>query len=404
MLRELSRVTIMALAGLVATLAFGGAAQAASEKVLYSFSGGIDGNGPTSAVVFDAAGSLYSTTQAGGSAGFGTVFKISPSSGGTWSENVLYSFLGGADGNTPSASVIFDKSGNLYGTTYFGGTAQLGTVFKLSSNPDGTWTETTIHTFSGLDGSNPTANLVFGAAGNLYGTTSTGGATDGGTAFELTPNGDGSWSEKVIFNFPNNTAGGADPYAGLTVDSSGNLYGITLYGGNKTLGNVFELSPSSTGWTIKNLHAFAGNPDGQYPEASVIFDTAGNLYSTTVAGGTATCSCGTVFRLTPSGSGWIEKTLHSFNGTPGNGPFAGLILDSANNLYGAAYETSTRIGGMIFEINLATGAFSDLHNFGGAGDGTGPLGTLILDSTGNLYGTTLSGGAFGAGTVYEVTP
>jgi len=401
---KLSRMTIVALAGLVATLAFGGAARAATEKVLYSFSGGADGNGPTSAVVFDAGGNLYGTTQAGGSAGFGTVFKISPSSGGTWLESVLYSFLGGADGNTPAASVIFDNSGNLYGTTYFGGTAQLGTVFKLSPNVDGTWTKTTIHTFSGPDGSNPTANLVFDTVGNLYGTTSTGGSTDGGIAFELAPNDGGSWSEKVIFNFPNNTAGGADPYAGLTLDSSGNLYGITLYGGNKTLGNVFELSPSGAAWTIKNLHAFAGSSDGEYPEASVVFDTAGNLYSTTVAGGTATCSCGTVFRLKPSGTRWTETVLHSFNGTPGNGPFAGLVLDSANNLYGTTYETSTRIGGMVFRIDLATGAFTDLHNFAGAGDGTGPLGTLILDSTGNLYGTTLSGGASGAGTVYEVTP
>jgi uncharacterized repeat protein (TIGR03803 family) len=301
MLRRLSWITIAALAGLSVTIAFSGAAQAATEQVLYSFSGGGDGNGPTSALVFDAAGNLYSTTQTGGSAGFGTVFELSPSTGGTWSENVLYSFLGGADGNTPAASVIFDNSGNLYGTTYFGGTAQLGTVFELSPSGGGAWTETTIHTFGGIDGSNPTANLVFGNSGNLFGTTSVGGSGDGGTVFELTPSGGGSWSEKVIFNFPNNTAGGAYPYAGLTFDSSGNLYGITSYGGAKTLGNVFELSPSGGSWAIKNLHAFGGNPDGQYPEAAVIFDTTGNLYSTTVGGGTSTCGCGTVFRLKPFG-------------------------------------------------------------------------------------------------------
>jgi uncharacterized repeat protein (TIGR03803 family) len=405
MTRTFFQVTVVTLVGLALTLVFTGAAQAATEKVLYSFSGGPDGNGPAAPLVFDAAGNLYGTTQQGGSAGFGTVFELSPGSDGTWSERILYSFLGGADGSTPGAAALtFDGAGNLYGTTFAGGTANMGTVFKLTPGNGGNWSETVIHTFSGPDGSTPTANVIFDKAGNLYSITDSGGTTGQGNVFELTPEGNGTWSEKVLFNFPQNFPYGTQPYAGLTFDSSGNLYGTTQYAGSKGSGNVFELSPSGDTWTIKNLHTFAGSPDGQYPEGNVIFDNAGNLYSTTAYGGASSCSCGTVFRLTPSGGGnWTEKVIHSFADTPGKGPYVGLVLNpSSNSLYGTTDYDENQFNGTVFQLSLDTGTLTTLHVFTGP-DGSAPNG-LVLDSAGNLYGTTTLGGSLGYGTVFEVTP
>ncbi|MFZ0322229.1 MAG: choice-of-anchor tandem repeat GloVer-containing protein [Candidatus Sulfotelmatobacter sp.] len=403
--RRLSQLIIVVFAGLAPILTLTSLARAATEKILYSFSGTADGSGPNAAVIFDASGNLYGTTEEGGSTGSGVVFKLTPNSGGTWSESVLYSFAGETDGYLPAGSLIFDSAGNLYGTTYGGGSEGGGTVFKLSPTTSGPWTKTILLNFTGPNGSAPQANLIFDAAGNLYGTTENGGSLEGGTVFQLVPGTGGTWTQNILFNFPITSGGNqASPTAGLIFDSVGNLYSTALYGGSRGLGNVFELSPSGTGWTIKNLHAFTGSPDGEYPEASVIFDSAGNLYSTAVAGGSGTCSCGTVLRLKPSGAAWTEQILHSFSYTPGNFPGAGLVLDSANNLYGVAYETSTRLGGSAFKISLTTGAFTTLHTFGSGGDGEGPLGTLIFDSAGNLYGTTVFGGALGGGTVYEITP
>jgi uncharacterized repeat protein (TIGR03803 family) len=404
MQRRLSQLIIVALAGLASALTLSQPAQAATEKILYSFTGTMDGDGPNAAVIFDAAGNLYGTTEEGGTTASGVVFRLTPNSDGTWSESVLYSFAGETDGYAPAGSLIFDGAGNLYGTTYGGGSEGGGTVFKLSPTVSGPWTKTILLNFTGPNGSAPQANLIFDAAGNLYGTTENGGSLEGGTVFELIPGTGGTWTQNILFNFPITSGRNqASPAAQLTFDSSGNLYSTALYGGTGK-GNVFELSPSGGSWTIKNLHTFTGNPDGEYPEASVIFDTAGNIYSTTVAGGTSACSCGTLFRLKPSGAAWTERVLHSFSGTPGNFPGSGLVLDSANNLYGTAYETGTRLGGSAFKISLTTGAFTTLHTFGSAGDGEGPLGTLIFDSAGNLYGTTVFGGALGGGTVYEITP
>jgi uncharacterized repeat protein (TIGR03803 family) len=403
MKRRLSQVTIMALAGLVASLALIGSAQAATEKVIYNFSGA-DGSAPHAGLIFDAARNLYGTTTYGGSAGFGTVFKLSPDVDGTWSESVLYSFQGGTDGSLPFGTLIFDHAGNLYGTASNGGYA-FGTVFELSPNTDGTWTENSIHIFTCCsDGSVPYANLIFDTAGNLYGITTNGGAFGSGTVFELTPEAGGSWSESLLYSFANSGSGGNIPMGGLVMDSVGNLYGTTSQGGSAGGGNVFELSPSPGTWNINVLHNFTGNGDGAVPNAGVIFDTAGNLYGTTGNGGAAKCACGTVFRLKPSSAGgWIERVMHSFNGTPGNGPGGALVLDTANNLYGTTYYSGKEVNGMVFKLDPSTGVYTVLHMFSGT-DGSGPSGSVVLDSAGNLYSTTAAGGANGKGVVFEVIP
>jgi uncharacterized repeat protein (TIGR03803 family) len=398
---------VMVSATMIAMVGLPGTAHAATEKILYTFNDTPDGGGPAGGVIFDAAGNLYGSTAAGGKSGLGTVFKLSPKSDGTWSESVLYSFPGGTDGRNPIGALIFDQAGNLYGATVNGATKATGTVFRLSPNSDGTWTHTTIHTFGvGADGWTPSGGLIFDTAGNLYGATSRGGVLGGGTVFQLTPNTDGTWSESVIFNFPKPPGiggGGSEPQGGMVFDSSGNLYGMTLQGGTSSLGNVFRLSPSNGGWTIRDLHSFTDSGgDGGLARGGVIFDAAGNLYGTTEIGGTAACSCGTIFRLKPV-NGWTERVLHSFGGNPAQNPVTGLVLDSANNLYGTTVDNPFNDNGSVFKLNLVTGAFTVLHIFTGA-DGASVSGPLVLDSAGNLYGTTGGGGVSGSGIVYEITP
>jgi uncharacterized repeat protein (TIGR03803 family) len=271
-----------------------------TEKVLYSFGAyGTDGVVPYAGLIFDAAGNLYGTTYAGGTYyQYGTVFELTPAAGGGWTEKVLHNFVAnGTDGYYPWAGLAFDRFGNLYGTTSTGGTYEGGIVFELTPAGSGGWTETVLHRFgNAMDGSGPLAGLIFDAAGNLYGTTSGGGTYDG-TVFELTPAGGGSWTEKVLWSFGSGTDGFA-PQVGLVFDAAGNLYGTTPWGGTNGYGTVFELTPAgSGGWTEAVLHNFNefGNGDGYYPLAALILDAAGNLYGTTSVGGTY--NNGTVFEL-----------------------------------------------------------------------------------------------------------
>src|ERR1035441_332430 len=230
------------LAIIAATLFVTSTWATAQEKVLHNFNNnGTDGTNPRAGLIFDAAGNLYGTTENGGTNGVGTVFELTPTAGGGWTETVLYSFCSQAnctDGYQPWAGLIFDAAGNLYGTTVYGGTADTtcsycGTVFELTPNGSGGWTETVLHSFGdGTDGFYPSAGLIFDAAGNLYGTTAMGGTYDypwDGTVFELTPAAGGGWTEKVLYSF----GGGTDGYwpeAGLIFDAAGNLYGTTYSG------------------------------------------------------------------------------------------------------------------------------------------------------------------------------
>jgi uncharacterized repeat protein (TIGR03803 family) len=417
----------LALAVLILTTT---GALAATEKILHSFDV-YDGGDPSAGLVFDAQGNLYGTTIGGGPGGHGTVFELSPASGGGWTETVLYGFTGAQDGSGPFATVIFDAQGNLYGTTEEGGAHGYGVVFELTPGSGGKWTEAVLHSFAGgTDGANPEADLAFDSKGNLYGTTPTGGQPFGlGTVFKLTPVGGGSWKETIIRRFQGGSDGNA-PVAGVIFDAAGNLYGTTTSGGSAGCGGsgcgiVFQLKPTDTGrWTGHVLHRFNGGADGSAPLSDVIFDTSGNIYGTTAAGGNSGCvdgfGCGTVFELSPmSGSGWKEHVIYRFKGhTDGANP-RGLVLDTAGHLYGTTYAGGT-VGcgfvgcGTVFELEpsgpsqQAKWQNTVLHIFrpgrSGDGDGSTPVAGPILDAAGDVYGTTAKGGVANSGTVFEITP
>ena len=278
------------------------------ETPLYKFSGGSDGSNPYGAtVVFDQAGNLYGTTYGGGggscSGGCGLVYKLTPAGSG-WTESVIYSFAGGADGSAPWAGVTLDQAGNLYGTTSAGGASGYGTVYELSPAGSG-WTKRTLYSFQRQqDGANPYASLIFDQSGNLYGATQYGGSGSGGTVFELSPSG-GSWIFTTLYSFIGSGGGLAKgPVASLVMDGAGNLYGTTAGDGVYRFGSAFKLTHGTSGWTYAALHDFSSGLDGGSIRSNVVFDAAGNLYGTASSGGTgnpATCvgSCGVVWQITP---------------------------------------------------------------------------------------------------------
>ena len=329
------------------------------ESLLYTFTGDVDGSVPIAPLIFDAGGNLYGTTEYGGCPGWnscGTVFQLVPNANGSWTQTVLYAFGGGAGGHLPTGGLVFDKAGNLYGTTWYGGVpAGCGTVFELAPNPGGGWTESVIHAFTGCvngnDGVAPRGELILDSAGNLYGITTFGGAgaSASGTVFELVSNADGSWTEKMLHSF---TGGrdGAYPFSGLIWDASESLYGTAEEGGAYGNGTLFKLAPTSNGsWTFQVLHQFTGGKDGANPFARLIFDAAGNLYGATSGGGAH--GYGVVFKLTQTSSGgWKETVLHAFQDTPGADPYSGLILDALGNLYGITAGDSSKTSGSVFKI------------------------------------------------------
>ena len=376
------------------------------EAVLNSFSGAYGAN-PEAGLVMDSSGNLYGTTFYGGTNNAGTVFKFTPSS---YTETVLYSFTGGTDGRWPQTTLVMDSSGNLYGTTLYGGAYNYGTVFRVT--PSGT--ETVVHAFTGgTDAVDPNGTLVMDSAGNLYGTTLSGGVHNDGTVFELTPSGTGSYAETVLYSFAGAPADAADPTGPLVMDSSGNLYGTTSYGITSSgsangSGAVFKLTPSGTGsYTETVLYSFTGGADGGSP-TGLVLDSSGNLCGTTFSGGAN--KDGAVFKLTPSGTGsYTETVVYSFAGGPADGenPYGSPVLDQAGNLYGTTYyggasgnAAGATGGGTVFMVT-PSGTEVVLHSFtgdiGGA-DGTAPQGNLIMDSAGNLYGITVGGGGGSSGT------
>jgi uncharacterized repeat protein (TIGR03803 family) len=417
------------LAVLAVALMLSTNATAASKyKVLHRFKGRADGRAPYAGLVFDSAGNLYGTTAEGGNStkclhGCGTVFELTPNSDGTWTEHVLHSF-DIDDGEYPFGKLIFDAAGNLYGTTSEGGGASgSGTVFELTPNSDGSWTEHVLHSFDIDDGASPDGKLIFDAAGNLYGTTVGGGGANGsGTVFELTPNSGGTWTEHVLYIFTGGTDGGY-PEAGLLFDAAGNLYGTTLFGGlgacflPQGCGVLFELTPHSDGtWTEHVLHSFTGRKDGGVPTGDLIFDAMGNLYGATINGGDIkSCrrqgvrGCGVIFELIPHSDGsWTERVLHTFENRPASNPYAGLIFDAVGNLYGIAHRGGPVDGGVVFKLIPESGgswAFNVLHVFLGK-PALLPDDSLILDNAGNLYSTAsyCASGEGCNGVVFEITP
>ncbi len=425
-----SRKTLILLSALLAVLSGSlltvtRAFAAGRERVLYSLcpaSGCIDGDFPIGGVIFDSSGNLYGTAYEGGTHDAGTVYELSPGTNGKWTQKLLHTF-NNSDGSGPEYSMIFDSAGNLYGTTFFGGSAGGGVVFQLKQGTNG-WTEKVLHSFAdGDEGFYPVGILTLDTAGNLYGTTNAGGSFSG-AVYQLTPSTKGPWDVKVLHTFAGGDDG-ANPDGGVIFDSAGNLYGTTALGGGsgcggKGCGIIFELSPSGNGtWKETVLHRFNG-VNGANPESGLIFDSAGNLYGTTVFGGRVGCNppngCGTVFELSLGAGGhWTEKVLHSFHANPKN-PLATLVFDTSGNLYGTTSAGGTGCDGYgcgrVFKL-AATGngkwTYSVLHTFLQNGkDGNTPYAGMVLDPTGNLYGTTYEGGRgvwnVGCGTVFEITP
>jgi len=423
-------------------------AQANTYTVIHDFTG-TDGEYPWYNLILDASGNLYGTAALGdsnnsncGQNGCGTVFKLSKTAGGEWRRAVLHVFTGDPDGWQPGGSLVFDAAGNLYGTTIYGGTYNGGIAFELSPTSTGAWTETVLYNFGGAgDGSEPWSGLIFDTAGNLYGTLYSGGASNKGAVFELSPAQTGEWSETLLYSFTGGSDG-AYPASGVTFDSSGNLYGANTAAGSRVshlcainagCGVVFKLSPNSSGpWTETVILTF--NAYNGWHSANLIFDSSGNLYSSTGNGGnTNGCAgfgCGVVYELSPSAGGaWTETLLYIFppgpqeyGGVGGSTP-VGVTLDSAGNLYGTTfyggeYSSDCSLGlagcGVVFKLSrTSSGEWKEtaLHSFSGGADGGNPQSGVTIGADGTLFGTGVSGPTpktcdllGGCGVVFEITP
>jgi uncharacterized repeat protein (TIGR03803 family) len=396
-------------------------ASAGTEKILTVFHSSTGPQAAIGTLIFDKSGNLYGTSRGGGADGQGTVFEVKHNSDGSWSTDVLYSFTGGDDGGAPYAGVIFDATGNLYGTTSAGGSSSQGVVFELSPPAGGgtDWTETVLYTFPGgyeLAGQ-PYGALVFDASGNLYGTTEFAGAYDFGSVFKLSPptSGNTNWTETVLYSF---TAGadGSFPLSGVIFDASGNLYGTTsqagTIGGNCSLGGgvVFKLTAptgGSTEWTQSTLYSLDCDAGGfGYPYGEVVFDKSGNLYGVATQswipgpGGTD----GTIFELSPNADGaWTETTLTTLSCNQGHA-YGGLTVDASGNLYGTTYKYPPGCGygwGTVFELSHASGSWVVSSPWVIKGWGLLDFAGVTLDAAGNLY-TVTSSGSDNYGVVFEV--
>jgi len=418
--------TMLICAALTLSLA---ARSQAQEKVIHYFTGP-DGAGPFGDLILDASGNLYGVTSQGGHMdngdcilGCGTVFRLSRGSGG-WKITTLHQFTGGKNGSSPSGELVADGDGNLYGAAS-DDVDSSGFVYRLSPTSSG-WKYTVLYAFPA--GGGPSGKLALDPVGNLYGV-----SRAGNLVFELSSTG-GTWKETVLYTFTGG-ADGSSPIGGLTLDSSGNLYGVTLEGGNTNsvctfvlsgCGVVFELSPNSSGgWTETVLHTFSGGTDGDEPAGPVTVDSLGNVYGTTLQGGSSSgcatqvaAGCGVVFELSSTGGKWKETVLHIFQpatdgtdgGYKGGFPQNHLTLDSDGNLY-TATAAGGRVGvyqGVALKLShISTGwAETVLDAFYGKTDGGSPASSLTLDGSGNVFGTTLIGGnrtcGMGCGVVYEI--
>src|SRR5664279_3943944 len=326
---------------------------AQTYKVLHTFNY-TDGSQPIAPLVFDPQGNLYGTTFSGGLSGYGTVFELSPNSDGTWSESIIHAFTNGRDGAGPNGGVVLANGNEMYGVAE-GGATHLGLVFSLDHISATNWHELVLHPFTGgADGEYPGGPLTLDSSGNLYGVTG-GGSFGNGTVFKLTPNpGSSGWTKSLLYTFnrPDGT-----PDGGLIFDAAGNIYGTCHEDGTYGWGTVYKLTQNPDGsWTETALHEFQGyhNGDGQYPNPALVMDAHGNLYGTTAEGGSGCdpLGCGTIFKLTPLPDGqWLETILHEFtDGNDGGEPLAGLISDRAGNLYGVAYTGGANDSGVVFEL------------------------------------------------------
>ena len=304
------------------------------ESVLYKFTGGADGAAPTGQLVFDEKGNLYGAN--GGGAGYGTVYELSPSKGG-WTFTVIHTFRGGDDGvvGIGVSGLVLDKASHLYGVTEMGGTAGYGTIFKLS-RAGSKWKKTILYNFAaGADAQDPLMGLTWDSGGNLYGATVGGGADGCGAVFELAHQKNG-WKESVIYNFTGGSDGCWPEFGSVTIPKSGEIYGTTGAGGSANQGVVYQLKLSNGTWNEKTLYDFTGGNDGGQVFAGVTLDPAGNIFGASAYYGSG--SYGAVVKLAKKKSGYKEMTLQDFTGSDGGYPYGNIMVDAKGNLYGTTFR------------------------------------------------------------------
>ena len=434
-----SMLTLLALTLLLVLTTL--AAQAQTYTVVHSFTGGADGSTPRSGVTPDGAGNYYGTTANGGfqgqncgQQGCGTVYKLTKKNG-AWVLTNLYSFKGGSDGAWPTARVVFGSDGAVYGTTFSGNGNSCtnngcGTVFRLTppvspchavSCP---WTETILYRFSGPDGQLPGGELIFDHSGNIYGTTVAGGSGEWGAVYKLT-HANGHWTESVLYNFTGQDDGGT-PSGGVIFDNAGNLWGTTSSGGWNSLpdfygpGVLYELTPNGSGWTDHTIYKFTDSSgDAGIPVASLVLASDGTMYGTSSMGGSGLCTyntyyqgCGTVFTVAQQSVAPLFFNFPVASETPGmSGPTASVTLDSQRNVYGTAFAAGQFDAGSVFKLTFPNYGYSSLHDFTGHSDGGYPSSNVVIDSSGNMFGTGMAGGNStictmqgGCGVIWQITP
>lgn len=383
MINRLHAITFMVVLALAAL------AQAQTFTVLYNFTGSSDGAYPSASLITAKAGNLYGTAYLGGAYGNGLVFELNSAG----AETVLYNFKGGpSDGGSPFAPVIRDSKGNIYGTTYYGGSSYCGVVFKIDAEGN----ESVLYSFAGgtSDGCYPYQGLVRDKAGNLYGTTHDGGFSGYGTVFKI----DTAGNETILHNFAGGSSDGQSPlYGHLFRDKEGNLYGLTTYGGSSSGGVLYKLTQKGK---LTLLYSFAGGTsDGCVPYGTVAMDKTGNFYGTT--GYCGASGNGIVWKVSKKGK---ETILHSFAGTPSDGgtPLAGVVLDTKGNMYGDTNSGGANGYGTVYKLRKS-GTLTLLHSFADT-DGANPYGEVLRTTNGELFGTAVYGGTYNAGTVWKYVP
>ena len=374
--------------------------QAQDFQVLYSFTGGPDGAGPTTGLTLDHNGNLYGTAQGGGQ-GFGTVFKLTRHNS-SWLFSPLYNFHNN-DGAFPNTPLVIGPDGALYGTTQRGGLTTLGTVYVLRPPLHGycehvscSWNETVLYNFrAGSDSAFPRGTIAFDTAGNLYGAASGDYPDDGGNVWKLTGS-HGIWTFSVIHQFTGaqGDGDGSNPFGGI-IFYGPKIYGTTGAGGACNGGAVFQLTPSGSGWTEQTIASFCAQ--GGYPYAGVVADGSGKLYG-------ATRLVDYAYEVIPSGGGWTYTTIYQLSNS--TGPWTSLTIDAQGNLYGTVPTDGQYPLGYVFKLSNSNGVWTltHLHDFTGGHDGASPYGGVILDADGNIYGTAAGDGAHNEGVIWKITP
>ncbi len=415
-MRSAPYLLLIALA-FVLLVGFNQRGQAQSYSVIHSFSGGSGGAYPFTGLTIDSHGTIYGTSFGqGGNLGYGTIFSLSDS-GGNWTFTTIYSFPDGSDGAGPMSRLAIGPDGDFYGSTSAGGGGSCltdrgyhgcGTIYKLASLPRGeagiglAWSESVLYRFSGTNGAYPQGDLTFQSDGNIYGTAINGGSAGWGLIYNLTDS-NGQWNESILYELRNN-GDGQYPWGGVTVDPSGNLYGVVSGGGPHGYGAVYKLAHSGSGWEESTIHGFSFHgDDGASPEGGLIIDSSGTLYGSTVH---APTSGGAAFELNSDGGSWNFDSLYGFSGGIGLGPYDKLVMDRSGNLYGTTFGDGQYGYGTVFKLTRSNGnwIYTSLHNFTGGTDGGNPMCSLVFDSSGNLYGTASDGGTFHLGVVFKIVP